>query len=78
MRENLAECCTAVEFLSQHPLLTSIHSSLPASRRYKVYSPVRNNSCCQVGVAGRFLHLQKAIFPSNEERDHLLSERRPL
>lgn len=51
-------------------------------RRYKVYPPVRGplrgNSCCQVGVAGRFLHLQNAFFPSNEERDHLLTERRPL
>ncbi|XP_037120534.1 protein QNR-71 isoform X2 [Syngnathus acus] len=51
-------------------------------RRYKVYRPIRRSlledADRRTGVAGRVMHLKGTLFPSNEERHHLLTERHPL
>lgn len=51
-------------------------------RRYKVYRPIRRSliedACGNVGVKDRVARMREALFPSNEESHHLLTERRPL
>ncbi|XP_026203468.1 protein QNR-71 [Anabas testudineus] len=51
-------------------------------KRYKVYRPIRRSlvedPCGQVRVTGHMDRLRQALFPSNEESCHLLTERRPL
>lgn len=56
--------------------------SSPLHRRYKVYRPIRRSlvedARGPAGVGGRMVRLKEALFPSNEESHHLLTERRPL
>ncbi|XP_041665266.1 protein QNR-71 isoform X3 [Cheilinus undulatus] len=51
-------------------------------RRYKVYRPIRRSliedARGNVGVKDRMARMREALFPSNEESHHLLTERRPL
>ncbi|KAM3596681.1 uncharacterized protein V6R79_018963 [Siganus canaliculatus] len=51
-------------------------------QRYKVYRPIRRSlvedACGPAGVKGGMVRLREALFPSNEESHHLLTERRPL
>ncbi|XP_028847467.1 protein QNR-71-like isoform X2 [Denticeps clupeoides] len=51
-------------------------------RRYKVYRPVRRSMVEDAGepsgVRGHLGRVRAALFPANEERSHLLSDRRPL
>ncbi|XP_074469897.1 protein QNR-71 isoform X1 [Sebastes fasciatus] len=53
-----------------------------ACKRYKVYRPIRRSlvedARGPAGVGGRMVRLKEALFPSNEESHHLLTERRPL
>ncbi|KAM9414684.1 protein QNR-71-like isoform 1-T1 [Salvelinus alpinus] len=51
-------------------------------KRYKVYKRVRRSlvedASGHVGVGGRMGRLREVIFPTNEERSRLLSDRHPL
>ncbi|XP_026156086.1 protein QNR-71 [Mastacembelus armatus] len=50
-------------------------------KRYKVYRPIRRSLVEDRSghkVAGQMVRLREALFPSSEERCHLLTERHPL
>ncbi|XP_019724452.1 protein QNR-71 [Hippocampus comes] len=51
-------------------------------RRHKVYRPIRRSlledAGNRAGVAGSVMRLREALFPSNEERHHLLTETHQL
>ncbi|XP_061738394.1 protein QNR-71 isoform X1 [Nerophis ophidion] len=51
-------------------------------RRYRVYrpvtSPLAEDARSRGAFGGRVIRLREALFPSSEERHHLLTERRPM
>lgn len=70
--------------LSSTAVLVAVFAFLAylVCRRYKVYRPIRRSliedACGPAGVKGGMVRLKEALFPSSEERHHLLTERRPL
>ncbi|XP_010734062.2 protein QNR-71 isoform X2 [Larimichthys crocea] len=74
----------AVVVLSSTAVLVAVFAFIAylVCKRYKVYRPIRRSlvedACSPAGVRGRMVRLKEALFPSGEERHHLLTERRPL
>ncbi|XP_041740925.2 protein QNR-71-like isoform X3 [Coregonus clupeaformis] len=72
--------------LSSSAILVAIFAftAFMVYKRYKVYKRVRRSLVedasgrGHVGVGGRMSRLREVIFPTNEERSRLLSDRRPL
>ncbi|XP_028284637.1 protein QNR-71 isoform X2 [Parambassis ranga] len=75
---------TAGVVLSTSAVLVAIFAFIAylVYKRYKVYRPIRRSlvedACPHAGVGGHMVRLREALFPSNEESRHLLTERRPL
>lgn len=79
----VSETHTANVVLSASALLVTVFALIAylVYRRYKVYRPIRRSllqdTCSPPGVRGRLRRLRVALFPSNEESHHLLTERLP-
>ncbi|XP_069033021.1 protein QNR-71 isoform X1 [Embiotoca jacksoni] len=75
---------TAGVVLSSSAVLVAIFAFIAylVYKRYKVYRPIRRSlvedASVHTGVGGRMVRLREALFPSNEESRHLLTERSPL
>eukprot|EP00063_Salmo_salar_P059017 XP_014033852.1 PREDICTED: protein QNR-71-like isoform X1 [Salmo salar] len=70
--------------LSSSAILVAIFAFIAfiVYKRYKVYRPVRKSlvedASVHVEIGGRMGRLREIIFPTNEERSRLLTDRRPV